>query len=48
MAGWKTAKEAAQLSMTVTFTNKSKKQTEVFAKSKTDAEAKAFRDNAKK
>ena len=48
MQGWKTHKEAGQLSMNVTFTSKSKKQTEVFAKSKTKAEVAEFRENAKK
>lgn len=41
-------KEAAQLSMNVVFTAKSKKQTAVYAKSKSDAEVKAFHENAAK
>lgn len=48
MEGWKNHKEAAQLSMNVSFTAKSKKQTEVFAKTKTKAEVQEFRENAKK
>ena len=48
LEGWTTRKEAAQLSMTVAFTAKSKKQTEVYTKSKTDAEIKAFHENAAK
>lgn len=48
LEGWTTSKEAAQLSMTVAFTAKSKKQTEVYTKSKSEAEVKQFHANAAK
>ena len=46
LEGWTAAKEAAQLSMTAVFTAQSKRQAEVYGKSKSEAEVRAFHENA--